>query len=118
LQNYTSRVEGEFVFSEVRANEVVHALDINLIQKDDMEGRKSFCDNIDMSKLPNARIKLNFVEALCIDGKNLGKIMVEDLESHIEYWQSSLIYFVLGQSPNYDYERIFRMHLKFYEVRI
>ena len=41
---------------------------------------KSIWDDFVVSKLPNAGSKLGFVEPKCVDGLNVGKIDVEDVQ--------------------------------------
>jgi len=68
-----------------------------------MEGNlNSFWPNFDVSKLRNAGHKLEYIQLQIHNEVKFTKIVLEDAESEIKYWESVVVRYVLGASPPFS----------------
>ncbi|KAJ8431247.1 hypothetical protein Cgig2_011771 [Carnegiea gigantea] len=81
----------------------------------------SFWANFDISKLRNVGHKLEYIQPQIHNEVKCMKIVLEDVESEIKYWESVVVCYVLGASPpfsaDYSIEKIVLMRNGFILVK-
>lgn len=64
--------------------------------------RASVWDNFDITKVSNARFKLEFVTPDKKGEASICEIELEDISTEIAYWQKSAVCYVLGAYPPFS----------------
>lgn len=63
--------------------------------------KASIWDNFDISKISNAGFKLEYVNPETHGESLIGEIVLDDINTEIEYWKSAIVCYVLGAHPHF-----------------